>query len=196
MRSAMILAICMAAATAVHATTIPETSVGFVTFAPSMADGSTSGNINSATSFTLGDWSSTFASGVLTGMPSQSFGSVSFNTTIPTSLTFGNAVFGTFTSNSITVEPSFQGFLNLVVLGLWTPGTQGGLTVGPFEAQLDISFVQTPINSGFIFATGIFATSGSVIPEPPSIVLGLTGLAAGVVVYQLRRRRRASVAMI
>jgi MYXO-CTERM domain-containing protein len=47
------------------------------------------------------------------------------------------------------------------------------------------AFTQTPVTTGVISASATLA----VIPEPSSIVEGLTGL-AGVVIYRLRRRRR------
>ena len=182
-------AICLALATSVWADPIPTGHVGFVALSRSEANGSISGNINTATTFTLVNWVSTFDDGVFAGMSSQSFGSVSFNTTIPTSLTFGNSVFGTFKSTSITVTANTPGILGIFVLGEWTPGTQGGVTGGPFMARLDLSFTQTPFFNGGISASATLATPPRLIPEPPGIVLGLTGLAAGVLVYLNRRRR-------
>ncbi|MBV8843751.1 MAG: PEP-CTERM sorting domain-containing protein [Bryobacterales bacterium] len=124
-------------------------------------------------------------------MPIQFFGTVSFNITDPSSFTFGNGVFGTFTATSlITRAPNPPGFINFVYDGLWTPGTQGGLTGGPFPSSLNITFVQaagpgSPITSNASFSV---EEAETVIPEPSSFVLTVTGLAAGVLIYRRRRQ--------
>jgi hypothetical protein len=139
--------------------------------------------------FTIGDLTSLRATGVFLGLPPlTSFGPVSFDTTVGTSFTFGNSVFGTFTSTSITRSPTASGFADISVVGLWTPGTLGGVTGGPFLADLRIAFTQTPPNTGIIGDNATFSTPPSFVPEPASLVFGLTGLVPGVL-YQLRRRR-------
>ena len=171
--------------TSLQADPLPTGHQGFVALAPTTTD---TGNINTATAFTLGSWISNLVNdGVFAGMPSQSFGNVAFNTTIPTSLTFGDSVFGTFASTSIMSLGGPPGFLNISVLGNWTPGTQGGVTGGPFASELALAFTQTPAGTGAISASGTFSTPP--IPEPSSIFLVLTGLAAVVVSPRLRRRR-------
>ncbi len=154
------------------------------------ADGSPNGDINTAVTFVLGSLFSGGAnSGVFAGMPTQSFGSVPFDVNIPTSLTFGNSVFGTFTSTSIVNEGGPPGFVNIVVVGDWTPGSFGGLMgQGPFESQLKIAFTQNPANIGTISASATFATPVPIIPEPSTVLMTLTGLGLAVV-SPLRRRR-------
>jgi hypothetical protein len=184
-----ILAISVAATTSVQATTLGD--LGFVAFSPSTSN---TASITTATAITLATWTSTFGSGIFAGMGFQNFGNVSFNTSIPNSLTFGNAVFGTFTSTSITAFRSNPNFLSLAIMGLWTPGTQGGVTGGPFKSLLDISFSQVGGPGTIFSASASFATTNTVIPEPSGIMLGLTGLIPGVATW-LRRRRRGTVAM-
>ena len=184
-------AICLALATAVHATTID--SQGFADIGSATANGSPTGNINTATTFTIGNFISTTShTGVFAGMPTQSFPSFSFNITNPTSLTFGNSVFGTFASIAITVVTNTPGFLNISVMGGWTPGTFGGVIGGPFASTLTFTFTQNPSHSGAIGASAVFAAA---IPEPPTVVMGLTGLAVGGMIYGLRRRRRATLSI-
>jgi hypothetical protein len=188
------VAICVALASGVQATTIG--SQGFVDINAPAADGSPTGNLNTATTFSIGLFVSTTShTGVFTGMPTQLFPAFSFNLTNPTSLIFGNSVFGTFASTAITVVTSLPGFLNISVLGNWTPGTFGGVTGGPFGSTLTFTFTQDPVHRGPISAAATFSILPAVIPEPPSIVMGLTGLAAGVLIYQLRRRRRVTSAL-
>ncbi|MBV9398642.1 MAG: hypothetical protein JO062_11730 [Bryobacterales bacterium] len=102
------------------------------------------GNIFTATTVTLGDWISTASNiGIFAGMPIQFFGTVSFNITDPSSLTFGNGVFGAFDATALTVvAPNPPAIINFVYDGLWTPGTQGGLTGGPLPSSINITFVQ------------------------------------------------------
>lgn len=171
--------------TDVQADPIPSGSVGFSALSPSSA--SPTGNITTATTFTLGSWTALFGDGVFAGIPLQSFGSLSFDITSPTSLTFGNSVFGTFASTSI-MNLGGTPFVNLSVLGEWTPGTFGGVTGGPFASQLSLTFSQTPLGTGPISASGTFATPAETpVPEPSSIFLVLKGLATGLVSYRLRR---------
>ena len=188
------VAICLALASGVQATTMGAQA--FVDIGSPTANGSPTGNINTATTFSIGTFvSTTSQTGVFTGMPTQFFPSFSFNITNPTSLIFGNSVFGTFASTAITVVENVPGFLNISVLGNWTPGTFGGVTGGPFGSILAFTFTQDPAHRGPISAAATFSILPAVIPEPPSIVMGLTGLAAGVLIYRLRRRRRVTSAL-
>jgi hypothetical protein len=129
------------------------------------ADGSTTGNINTATMFELGDMISTGSNtGLFMGMPTQDFGSVSFDTGSATSLMFGNSVFGTFDSTSIVEKVNTPGSVAIYVLGEFTPGTQGGMSGGPFPSSFTISFTQTPPGGGHAISD---SESFSVPPAPP-----------------------------
>jgi PEP-CTERM motif len=159
------------------------------------------GDINTATAFTIGDLVSTSSNtGAFAGMPSQTLGSVTFDTTVPGSLSFGNAVFGTFTSTSITEPGNIPGSVTLYIVGNYTPGTYvgGGSST---TASFTVDFTQTPAHTGSISDSGTFATppasppnvGGSSAPEPSSVVLGLIGV--GIVgACRLVRRRSARAA--
>ena len=189
------VAICLTLASGAQATTIG--SQAFVDINAPTADGSSTGNLNTSTIFKIGQLiSTTSQTGIFVGMPTQFFPSFTFNVTIPNSLTFGNSAFGTFSSTAITVVTNVPGFLNISALGLWTPGTFFGSLTGPLLSSLTFTFTQDPAHTGAIGASATFATTSTVIPEPPSIVMGLTGLAAGVGIYLLRQRRRANLAMV
>jgi hypothetical protein len=192
---------CLFLTTGVRADPIPVATQGFVDLGTTLANGSATGNINAATTFTIAAWiSNNNNSGVLSGMPPQTFVSFSFDITNPASLTFGNSVFGTFMATALTgYTNSLLGSVGTTWLGQWTPGTfaEGmGVTGGPFASDISLSYAQSPPGTGFISANAIFSTP-TVIPEPSSIVLALTALAAGLVSYRLRRpsgqsRRRIS----
>ena len=172
-----VLAICLFATTGARAQPLPTDDLALVDFGIPTVN---TGNINTATRFNIGD---------LTVLPSlTSFGQVTINKNIPNSISFGNSVFGNFTSTFITQSPTAAGFADLSVLGTWTPGTLPGVTGGPFLASLRIAFTQTPPVNGVITDTASFSTppSRSVIPEPSTIVMFLTG---AITMYRLRRRR-------
>jgi len=105
------------------------------------ADGSNTGNINTATTFTIGNLVSTTSNtGVFAGMPVQTFGSVTMVIPSPISqvLAFTTPVFDTFTSQSITEPINNPGFVNIVADGLWSPGTWAtgmGLTGDPLSRR-------------------------------------------------------------
>lgn len=106
------------------------------------------GNINTATVFTLSNVRSTAAqTGYFVGLATASAaGAWSFTTTVGTSLSFSNPAFGTFQSSTITEEsstilPGQQ--RTFYVLGTMTGGTLGPVTPSPVPASLTISFTQS-----------------------------------------------------
>jgi hypothetical protein len=146
--------------------------------------------------------STTSNSGVFLGMPPQSLGHFLFNLTNPSIAGFpASETFGSFRIESLT-EPTNNpdtGFAVLLASGVWVPGTWSmdhfGVPDKPFDADLRMAFTQTPAHTGAISASGTFAVPApAAVPEPSSIVLVLTGLAAGVVTDWRRRRRQRAMA--
>jgi len=159
------------------------------------APSTNTGDINTATTFTIGDLVSTASqSGIFVGMPTQDFGSVGpfAITNGPTAtLTFGDAVFGTFTSSSEIIATDTGGLLSLYFDGLWTPGTYGGVAGGPFAASVTFSATQTPAHTGAISDSATFAVPpAGFVPEPSAIML-LTVGGTGLFGFRLMRRKRA-----
>jgi len=173
----------------------PIGTLGFSDIGTPTADGSPTGNINTATSFTIGELFSTTAEmGIFVGLGHQDFGAVSFSTLTPTSFSFSNSVFGTFTSTSISEAVNTPGVVAFYILGNYTAGTVDPGT-GTNPASFTLSFTQTPAFTGGISDSGTFAVPPAPppgVPEPATLVMGLTGIAGGGLFYLLRRRRRAS----
>jgi hypothetical protein len=191
------MAVCLSLTAGVQAA--PVGAQAFADIGSPTAGGSTTGNINTAVAFTIGNMISTSNStGIFVGMPTQTFGAVSFNTTMPTSLAFGNSVFGMFASTSFLEVNNTPGSIAIYVLGNWTPGTQGGQSGGPFASSFTITFNQTPPGAGgAISDSATFSvppTTPPGVPEPASIVMGLTSLVLCGGVYGCRSRRSTRIA--
>lgn len=172
---------------AIAAATIAQAQVGTLGLVdvstPSVGPGT---DINGATSYTIGDLGSfSDSTGIFTGLPSQIYGPVTFEPGIGGSFSFGSSVFGTFTSTSITLVTSSQGFISLHILGDYTSGSFDGDAVVNKPVSVDYSFTQNPVVDGGISDSGEFSIPPSSVPEPASLaLLGLGGIAAGM---RLRR---------
>jgi hypothetical protein len=201
------LAICLSATTGVQAAetlgTLAFTDTGTTEAGTNAQNLSPTGDINTATQFFVEDLVSTTSnSGVFVGMPPQSLGHFLFSLTSPTIAGFpANEVFGSFRLESLTepVNDTATGFAVLLASGVWVPGSWAmdhfGVPDKPFDADLRMAFTQTPAHTGSISASGTFAVPvPATVPEPSSIVLVLTGLAAGVVTDWRRRQRQSAVA--
>lgn len=167
-----------------------------------LANGSATGNINTATTLTIGDLNtSTASTGVFTGVGKNiDFGTVTFNTSTGanTSLSFtdvggpSNGRFGSFTSTTFTSLTNVPGAVTYYVLGFFSPGTfsgYGGVT-GPQAASLTISFNQTPAGTGGISDSVTLSVPPaplSTVPEPASFAMVVVGLGG---IFAVRRFRR------
>jgi hypothetical protein len=168
---------------------------GTQAFADIGAPTANTGDINTSTTFTIGDWvSSASQSGIFTptSMPAgTNIGPVTFSVGSATSFAITNSVFGTFNSTSITEGLTSPGVVFFYILGNYTPGTVSpGGTLQP--ASFTISFTQTPAHTGSISDSGTFSVppaQNPFVPEPSTLVMGLTSVVGGIF-FHLRRRRR------
>jgi hypothetical protein len=146
-------------------------------------------DFNGATSYTIGNLASfTDTTGVFTSLTDQDYGPVSFSLANGNSLSFSSPEFGTFSSTSITVETSVEGFVGLHILGDYTSGTFDGGAIVDDPASFDLSFTQNPPGSGGAIDSGVFSIPPSVVPEPSTTALMVVG-AAGALCKYLRRRK-------
>jgi hypothetical protein len=162
-------------------------SQGFASPTLDSADASPTGDINTATMFMLNDWTTTTnETGVFMHVPTQDFGTVTLTLGNPHGLDFGNAVFGSFTSSSVTASSTGPGFLDILAVGTFTPGSIfPGSPAATSETR--IALTQTPPLDGSISASGTMSIT-TVVPEIPTAVLFLTGL-LGMALVGLRWKR-------
>ncbi|WP_147262960.1 hypothetical protein [Roseiarcus fermentans] len=154
------------------------------------ADGSTGGDLNTATQFTLGDLvTTTSQTGVFSGL-STIIGPVAFNTSVADSLSFTNPEFGSFTSSKFTETINVPGAIAIFVLGEWTPGSFGGVTGGPYASGFTITLNQNPAHTGAISDSATFSVPPSgVIPELSTwAMMGLGFAGLGLAGYGTSRR--------
>jgi len=158
-------------------------SVGFSNPGPTTAF--PSGDINTATSYTIGAFQNDAdGTGAFAGLPSSSFGSITFSPSSPFSVNFSDSVFGSFQSTSIQLASESPGTITYDVFGTYNSGNFDGGTIVGDPASLTINFVQNPADTGVIVADGVF----SVPPVPEPGTLALLGLGVSAVCVQLRRR--------
>jgi len=173
-------------------------SLNFLDGGQPLANGSPTGNIDTASTLTIGDLlSGGSKTGVFVGTPTfTDFGSVTFSTAngANTTFAFGNATFGFFASTLITSVNSGNGVQSFFILGTFTPGTApgyGGVTaVQP--ASFTISFTQTPAGGGVgssISDSGTLSVPpAGAVPEPASFAMVVIGLGGVFAVGRFRRR--------
>lgn len=174
---------------------VSGTSSGSQGFADIGSPSVDSGNINTGTSFTIGNMISTGASiGYFTGLPTQIFGPITFNSGIGSSLTFGNGTFGSFTSTSITEQTNAAGERSFYILGNYTAGTfNPALSPSPAPASVIVGFTQSPAGTGAISDSASLSIPPAAVPEPSTIVLATVGIAAAIAVDRSRRRKTIRV---
>jgi hypothetical protein len=169
-------------------------AVGSVAFGDTGTATSPGNDLNAATSFTLsGLFTDTGGQGIFASMGSVSFGTVSFSLNAPTSFSIADnpSVFGSFTSTSITEAINTPGVVAIYILGNYTAGSIDPGTSG--AASLTLTFDQNPAHTGTVSSSGTFAIPPApppTIPEPSTVVMGLTSVVGGCFFYVLRRRSK------
>lgn len=171
---------------------VSGTSTGSQGFADIGAPSVDTGNINTGTTFTIGNFISTGAqNGYFSGLTTQIFGPVAFNPLVNSSFSFGNATFGSFLSTSITQQTNAAGERSFYILGNYTAGTfNPALSPNPAPASILVSFTQTPPSSGAISDSATMSIPPAAVPEPSTLMLACVGIAGGIAVDQNRRRNR------
>jgi hypothetical protein len=182
-------------------------SIGFNDQGQPLANGSATGNIDAASTLTIGDLNTTNAtSGLFVGVGKNiDLGSVTFSTSNGANTTFSftdaTGKFGSFVSQTITSIISGNGVESYYILGLFTPGNYTGYGTyatgmannGPLSASITVSFTQTPAGGGAGSSISDSATmsvppAGLTVPEPASFAMVAIGLGGIFAVGRFRRR--------
>jgi hypothetical protein len=186
----------IALATAVLGASALSANATTVTGTLSLSDSSpsSSGDIATATSLTIGDLVSTTGLNYFASMSAQNFGSITFSPGTGNSLSFSSGAFGAFDSTSITQVTNISGFRSFHVLGNWSSGTWG--SGGSGAASFDISFTQTGGPNTSISDSGTFSippTTTSAVPELSTwAMMGLGFIGLGLVGFRRRDARMAA----
>jgi len=176
----LVLAAVPAQAASQVAGSLPLSAAGVTT---TNADLSTVGVVvNSTDSLVL---SPALAKGYFAGIANlTSFGATSLDTANLTSFSFSNATYGTFTTTSGVIVNATAGFLNVYLLGTFSPTGADPL---PGPASVQVTYTAAPdgtISGGFV----LNAPPTPLVPEPASIAMAGIGLAAAGLVRVLRKR--------
>jgi hypothetical protein len=182
-------------------------SIGFNDQGQPLANGSATGNIDTATTLTIGDLNTTNATtGLFVGVGKNiDLGAVTFNVANGNNTSFSftdpTGKFGSFTSTTITSIISGNGVESFYILGNFTPGSYtgygqyatGGSLAGPLSASITVSFTQTPAGGGASSSISDSASmsvppAGLTVPEPASFAMVAIGLGGIFAVGRFRRR--------
>ena len=172
----------------------PPAPTGQLGFSAGSATIANTGNVATATMFTIPNWTTLFGDGDFAGEPIENLGTVTL-TLSPLSYVVSGPIFGTFTASSIvsdTITPPPIAFRSIGLFGSFTPGSflmGKGFGSGPFPADFGVTFSQTM--GGTITASGTFAPRPVPVPEPATwTVLGISfaGLTGFAFLDRIRRR--------
>jgi len=146
------------------------------------------GDINTASKFFVGSLSSNFGFGSQTGdflfMPSHTVANdLTIDTTIPGSFSFSDAVFGDFSSTSISIASNVPGAVAIYILGTYSSGTwisanhPADITAGEI-ASFTFTFNQNPAHTGALSDSATFSDPPATPPGTPEpATMGLFGSA-------------------
>jgi len=102
--------------------------------------------------------------------------------------TLNNASFGSFTASSVTIVSQSASFLDVYVVGTYTPGSGLAAGLSPTPSSLNISVNQNgaSISEGFTLSSPV--VSGKAVPEPPGVIMGLASVVGCGLFFGLRNR--------
>jgi len=104
--------------------------------------------------------------------------------------TMSNATYGSFTASTVTIVSQSASFLDVYVVGTYTPGS--GLTAGltPTPSSLNIAITQAgaSISEALTLSSPVSPVSIGAVPEPPSVIMGLASVVGCGLFFGLRRR--------
>jgi hypothetical protein len=102
--------------------------------------------------------------------------------------TLSNATFGSFTASSVTIVSQSASFLDVYVVGTYTPGSGLAAGLSPTPSSLNIAITQGGASISEALTLSSPVVSGAAIPEPPSVIMGLASVVGCGLFFGLRRR--------
>lgn len=198
-RRIFVVVLAMAACAIVfQPTSVQAGSVGTLQLEDTGAPTVNTGDILTATTFTINTWVTVgppSPTGIFLGLPVQTIGSITFTNAggVNTSFSFTNSVAGSFKSSSITettsTTPGVGSTADFFIIGTYTGGSYDSTTSANGPAEVTVSFTQTPPHTGGISDSGTLSVG---IPEPSTLVMGLISIGAFWMIHGLRRFRKAA----
>jgi hypothetical protein len=103
------------------------------------------------------------------------------------SLTTLSSTYGSFTESSVTIVSQSSGFLEVYVLGTFTPTSLLGTGLTASLSSLEISVNK---NGASLSEALTLSTPPASVPEPASLVMSLTSVVAGGLFFGIARKFR------
>jgi len=102
--------------------------------------------------------------------------------------TMSNATYGSFTASSVTIVSQSASFLDVYVVGTYTPGSGLAAGLSPTPSSLNIVFTQAgaSISGALTMSSPVLAIAA--VPEPSSVIMGLASILGFGLFFGLRRR--------
>jgi hypothetical protein len=156
------------------------------------SDLSTSTTITAATLFSSGPGTGDYAPIPGSNGTFTSFGGpIVLDLSTLTLTTLSNSTFGSFTASSVEIVSQSSSFLDVFVLGTFTPGSGLGTGFTASASSLNISINQ---NGASLSEALTLSTPPVTVPEPASLIMGVTSaLACGLFFGFARRSKKAIV---
>jgi len=104
--------------------------------------------------------------------------------------TMSNATYGSFTASTVTIVSQSASFLDVYVVGSYSPGPGLGSGLSTTPSSLNIAFTQSgaSISEALTLSSPVSPISVGAVPEPPSVIMGLAGVVGCGLFFGLRRR--------
>jgi len=102
--------------------------------------------------------------------------------------TISNATYGSFTASSVTIVSQSANFLDVYVVGTYTPASGLAAGLSPTPSSLNIAFTQAGGSISEALTLSSPVVSISAVPGPPSAIMGLASVVGCGLFFGLRRR--------
>jgi hypothetical protein len=102
--------------------------------------------------------------------------------------TMSNATYGSFSASTVTIVSQSASFLDVYVVGTYTPGSGLAAGLSPTPSSLNIAITQAGASISEALTLSSPVLSIGAVPEPPSVIMGLASVVGCGLFFGLRRR--------